>query len=203
MTDSDRVSFSCPECGKRLRAKATAIGTRVRCPNNGCGNSVIIPDAPGTANAVNERPRSDKPSPVDVSVASMGWFSRSWARLANALAFENQSIYGRELRALRYYLRAFGLRCLQCRSRCGPSLTAIEQGIKQRRSVSGTSPFGVGAMAAWLPSWDKGSVCKHCNGILCGPCTTKRIEQDEIWGGMLPHCPRCGEMLEGIDHLTD
>jgi len=40
-TNSDRVRFSCTECGKHLKAKSAHRGRTLNCPR--CGQSVIIP----------------------------------------------------------------------------------------------------------------------------------------------------------------
>jgi hypothetical protein len=204
MPGSERVRFTCPNCGKRLRAKASAVGSQRRCPLKGCGRLIEIPDSarPGDETDASE-PRPERPQPIDVSIAAMSGIGRWWARLANAGVAEDPNIYGQRLRELRYYLRAFGLRCLGCRSGCSPSLAEIEQGIKQRQSASRDLAFGMGAMIVWQPSWDKGGVCKRCNGVVCGPCTIRSIKLNDFLAARLPHCPRCEGILEGVDHLTD
>ena len=40
---SDLITFQCPHCQRRLKAKAKARGQRLTCPNLDCGQSIIVP----------------------------------------------------------------------------------------------------------------------------------------------------------------
>lgn len=42
-TATDKIRFSCPDCGKHLKAKASHRGRTLNCPR--CGQSVVIPHA--------------------------------------------------------------------------------------------------------------------------------------------------------------
>jgi hypothetical protein len=127
-----------------------------------------------------------------------------WERFANAGVAEDPKIYTDQLRELRRQMRAWGLKCLGCGKGFSPNLDEIENGIRARQR--GSSGFAMmGSVVAWQPSWDKGSVCEHCKGVVCGPCTKKGINPEavKLLGGAIPLCPKCRHCVEGIDHLTD
>ena len=117
---------------------------------------------------------------------------------------ENLEVYGNRLKNLRFQLRAYGVKCLGCERPIIVNLSAIEKAIQQRRAAE--KGFGItGSFAAWQPSWKDGSVCKQCQGVICGECTTKAIDPEatKMFGGSIPTCPKCRHSVEGIDHLTD
>lgn len=43
MSDSDIIRFTCPHCGKGLRAKTELAGKSVRCSNGDCRQPIVIP----------------------------------------------------------------------------------------------------------------------------------------------------------------
>lgn len=136
--------------------------------------------------------------------ASKATLPALWEWLANVLASEDSKIYGDQLTQLRRRLRAWGLNCLGCSMKFSPSLSGIENGIRERQRAS-MGFASAGSVVAWQPSWDRGSVCKKCRGVMCGACTKKAIDPEStgMLGGAIPVCPKCGRGVEGIDHLTD
>lgn len=44
MSHNDSIHLTCRGCQKRLRVKASLAGKRVRCPNESCGELLVVPD---------------------------------------------------------------------------------------------------------------------------------------------------------------
>src|SRR5688500_1672788 len=45
MTESNKISFKCPGCGKSFRANPEAVGKKVHCPDKQCGaRLIVVPD---------------------------------------------------------------------------------------------------------------------------------------------------------------
>jgi hypothetical protein len=81
MSGSDRISFRCPGCGKRLKAKLKAAGSKVHCPNKVCGCVILVPERQSAADEPAES--ESVPSVMERDGRSddePGWFSRHWDR---------------------------------------------------------------------------------------------------------------------------
>jgi len=132
----------------------------------------------------------------------MGFLSRLFRG-----AKEDPTVYGNELKQLRGQMRAKGgvLQCLNCGCNVRIDLKTIERQIRQNRDVAADWLFGSHTFVTFSPDWGKASVCKKCEGVLCGSCSEKII--NDLSGLALafnlPCCPKCGNVIDGIDHITD
>jgi hypothetical protein len=110
---------------------------------------------------------------------------------------EDPTIYGHEMSGLRDRLRENKgkLPCLNCGSKVRVDLRAIEDQIKKNRALA-NSPIGAGRALIFVrePGEKRFSVCKTCKDLLCDPCTERALAKG---------CPKCGDRIEFIDHITD
>ena len=83
---------------------------------------------------------------------------------------EDPSIYGKDLVELRRLLKAQQgvLYCIQCGKEVRVSLENIEAQIRKNRSIE-----ALGGEATVIFAFDssQGTVCKTCQGVVCGDCT--------------------------------
>jgi hypothetical protein len=118
---------------------------------------------------------------------------------------EDPDIYTNELRPLRDELRRKRgvVECYSCGRSVKVDLRAIERLIRENQAMASGGIFGGGTLMIFSPDWAKGSVCKTCNGVLCGPCTRTALEDSGGAALSMPCCPKCDNVVEGIDHITD
>ena len=113
-------------------------------------------------------------------------------------------IYGKELRRLRNSIRKNSnrVRCYICGELCKIDFSVIEQLIlnNRRKEFEMKGRHEITGMS-FVPNLARdGAICKHCKGIMCPHCAELKLG-DPLTEISL--CPLCGNMVYGIDHITD
>ncbi|MCK4730903.1 MAG: hypothetical protein KAT65_00465 [Methanophagales archaeon] len=118
---------------------------------------------------------------------------------------EDPTIYTSELKLLRDQLRSEGgtLPCYNCGKKMNVDLKIIEKQIRNNQKMlerEKNNPLIFDRQVSIQPDFKKGAVCKTCKGILCDNCMEKVMEVAYLG---YPLCPKCKQILYGIDHITD
>ena len=113
-------------------------------------------------------------------------------------------VYGSELRNLRDSIRKNNnkTKCYICGNTSTINFPVIEQWILSNRvrEVEMKKDLGVKGMLFAPNVARDGAICKHCKGVMCPRCAEAKLGNTLI---DISKCPLCGNMVYGIDHITD